>query len=149
MIERGIVTKCDGQNITVRLQMSENCRACASGLACSSGKNEVDIWDRNKINPEIGDTVDIQITTRQQIESILLLIVLPFGLFALGYFIHQLIFPATNQTAGIFGGIFGIILGIILGSLIDRRRKQESMPYILRKVISVDGSDMESDESIS
>ncbi|MCX7023753.1 MAG: SoxR reducing system RseC family protein [Spirochaetes bacterium] len=140
MIERGIVTKRDGRDVTVRLQVTEGCEACASSGACSSGKNEVEVWDRDGIEPAVGETVDVQVTTRQQLAGALLLVVVPLALFAAGYGTARTLLPGSGEWPAILGGLTGIIVGIFAGALFDRRRKRESMPFVLRKVVAVDGT---------
>ncbi len=140
MIERGIVTKREGSALTVRLEMSDHCEGCAAGQACSSGKNEIDVWDRNGVDPAVGDSVEVLVTTRQQLEGAVLLVLVPVVLFFAGYGAGHLLFLGLGEGPAIAGGVIGILAGLLVATLVDRGRKREAMPYVLRKVVAVDGT---------
>jgi positive regulator of sigma E activity len=142
MKERGIVTKRDGRDVTVRLQIGDGCGSCACSGACQEGKNEAKVYDKRDIQPGIGDTVEVEVTAGKQLSSAFLLLVLPLAFFASGYAAGLSLFPKAGEGPAALMGVLGIALGVLAGSSISRLGRQESMPYISRTLMSpVSGSE--------
>lgn len=145
MIERGIVTKIEGRDVTVCLKPTEGCVNCAHSELCATGKTEVRVYDRKDIKPEIGETVEIEVSAGNQLASALLLLGIPLALFAAFYALSRALLPAEGEGPAALAGMLGIALGIFLGATIEKGRKRESMPCIARRVVIVEGEEIAED----
>ena len=85
MRERGIATKIDGRNVTVRIVVSEGCASCHSKDGCASEGREILALAPEGLPLAIGDLVDVFVPESAMAAGLLWLVAIPVALFLAAY----------------------------------------------------------------
>ena len=133
MKETGTVKGIEGSTVIVSIEMHDGCQSCLN-TACKKGRGALRAHNRNGLDLVPGDLVDIEIPGREQAKGAFWVLGLPVaGLFA-GYGAGALIFPGPDEGPKVAcsGALF--LLALLIGMLVQKSRKQESLPVIVRKL---------------
>ena len=139
MVERATVAEVHDDFITVRCEAE-----CAGCGGCSRKKERIfkvrnsrDFW------LEVGDTVDIYISSLKAIRAGFLLLILPLLLFFPFYAGAGLICSAARESGAVFevikvlAGFTGIAFGFWLNLIWKRSAKRQELPEVYRIVSKV------------
>jgi len=129
MKERGIATKVEGSNVSVRIVVSEGCASCHSKDGCASEGREILARAPDGLALAVGDIVDVFVPESAMASGLLWLVVVPVGLFLAGY----LGVGSTGAGEGLqaLGGISGFALGLLGAVLVARKNSMGRRPEIL------------------
>lgn len=113
---------------------AHNCGSCDH---CSMMENapEIVVVAENGPGAEPGDTVTVESATSSILGAAVILYIVPFALFFLGYFLGH----GLNWTEGpsiAIGGI-GFVLGLLGAVALDRYRKHHNS--VVFKIVSIEG----------
>lgn len=114
---------------------AHNCGSCDH---CSMMENapEIVVVAENEPGAEPGDTVTVESATSSILGAAVILYLVPFALFFLGYFLGGGFGWAEGPSIAL-GGV-GFVLGLLCALALDRyRKRQNSVSF---KIVSVDGN---------
>lgn len=135
MIERGMVKEIKDRLATIQLEMTAGCGSC-SNTGCKASRHALQAYNRDEIPIAVGDEVEIVVEGAAQLSGALWVLGLPLALFAAGYALARLLFPgATSEAPAALGGIAGLGIGGLIGVLVQKGKRLDSLPRILRKVL--------------
>lgn len=129
MKERGIATKIEGTNVSVRIVVSEGCASCNSKDGCPSEGREILAKAPEGMLLAVGDSVEIFVPESAMAAGLLWLVVIPVGLFLAGY-----LGVGTTGAGEVFqalGGISGFALGLLAAIFVARKSSMGRRPEIL------------------
>ncbi|HOV94386.1 MAG TPA: SoxR reducing system RseC family protein [Spirochaetales bacterium] len=134
MRERGTIKKIEGKLITISMDLTEGCAACANGM-CKSNRSALMAHNPNRVPVAEGDHVEVEIPSKEQAKSAFWALGLPLIMLFVGYGVGQLLFPQSNEGikvlfSAVFFGVF-----LLVGLLVQRQRNEKSFPVIVGKVI--------------
>lgn len=132
MIERGTVVKVDGRVVQVRIEQQAGCAACAANGSCGAAGTVVSAMDRGGLAPAPGDSVGVEVSAANQARGALTILGLPLALFALSYAAGVNFLPGSGEGFHALLGLGGLVAGLVLGALLERGRKEASMPRLVR-----------------
>lgn len=133
MIERGMVKEIRDKLVTVQLELQEGCQACQNST-CKTNRQSIQAFNRDGIALSEGETVEVAVEGKAQLIGAFWVLAFPLLLFLGAYFGGRELFPGPNEAPAALCGLFGLVAGMVLGVLIQKRRRQESLPRILRVV---------------
>lgn len=130
MVETAIVTKIDGDIVTMGCGPNEGCSSCSSSF-CSADKRSFEASNPDRLDLSEGDTVDVYLAPGKTVAAGFLVLIVPLLLFAAGYLLAgRMIQDATEGIRAIFG-LVGIALGFTMSFSYSKKRKTASMPVIV------------------
>lgn len=129
MRERGIATKIEGRNVSVRIVVSEGCASCHSKDGCASEGREILARAPEGLPMAVGDIVDVFVPESAMAAGLFWLVVIPVGLFLAGY----LGVGSTGAGEGLqaLGGLSGFALGLLVAIFAARKSSMGRRPEIL------------------
>ncbi|MBL8967555.1 MAG: SoxR reducing system RseC family protein [Spirochaetaceae bacterium] len=145
MTERGIVKEIQGKLVTVQLEMTAACGACGNN-GCKTSRNCLQAYNRDEVTIAEGDEVEIQVEGKAQLEGALWVLGLPLALFAGGYVAGRALFPGASEAPAALSGLAGLVIGVVVGVLVQKGKRLETLPRILRVVHAEAGGPAEVDE---
>lgn len=124
----------------VRVRRTSACASahnCGSCDHCSFMENapEIVVVAENPHGAQAGDTVVVETATSSVLGAAVLLYVVPFVLFFLGYFLGVTFHWSEGPTIALGG--CGFVLGLLAAMALDRYRKKNS-PVVF-KIVSIGG----------
>lgn len=129
MRERGIATKIDGRNVTVRIVVSEGCASCHSKDGCASEGREILALAPEGLPLAIGDLVDVFVPESAMAAGLLWLVAIPVALFLAAYL--GLGSAGAGEGLQALGGISGFAAGLLAAVLVARKTSMGRRPEIL------------------
>jgi len=145
MIERGMVKEIRDKLVTIQFEMQEGCAAC-NNSSCKSNRQSIQAYNRDNIALSEGETVEVQVEGKAQLIGAFWVLAFPLVLFLGAYFAGRELFPGANEAPAALCGLLGLVAGMVTGVLIQKRRRLESYPLVLRVVTTELGSDLGTDE---
>lgn len=142
MTERGTVTEIRDRLVTVQLEETEGCAGCHND-SCKTKRQAIQAWNRDRIAVSEGDEIEVEVEGMAQLEGALWVLGLPLALFVVGYFAVRAFTPGVSELPGALGGLGGLGLGMVIGVAVQKRKKAETLPRVLR-VIEASSDDPES-----
>jgi positive regulator of sigma E activity len=133
MIERGMVTAIQDKLVTVQLEMQEGCAAC-SNANCKSNRQEIKTYNRDGISLSDGESVEVAIEGKSQAIGAFWVLGMPLALFVGAYFVGRFLFPGANEGPAALCGLAGLVIGMVAGVLIQKGKRMETLPRIVRVV---------------
>jgi positive regulator of sigma E activity len=129
MRERGITTKIEGRNVSVRIVVSEGCASWHSKDGCASEGREILARAPEGMALAVGDLVNVAVPESAMVAGLLWLVAVPVGLFLAGY----LGVGSTGAGEGLqaLGGLGGFSLGLLAAVLVARHTSMGRRPEIL------------------
>jgi len=129
MKERGIATRIEGRNVSVRIVVSEGCASCHSKDGCASEGREILARAPEGMPLAVGDIVDVFVPESAMVAGLFWLVVIPVVLFLAGY----LGVGSTGAGEGLqaLGGIGGFALGLLAAVFVARKSSMGRRPAIL------------------
>jgi positive regulator of sigma E activity len=137
MRRNGLVTRVDGDSVTVLLGGGAECSTCSSRHACfgltgSRGRTEAVL--ENTVGASVGDLVDVELDPGASLTVISASFLLPVALLVAGYAVSAHAGPAQGAA----GAGVGLLAGILLAIGINRRLASKK-DFNLRITGIVDG----------
>lgn len=116
--EIGIVTKVNGQRVTVELERGGGCKSCSMrGMCFSKGKPAVfELETSLELAP--GDRVSIEVSPRARIMSSLLIFLMPVIFLFIGYIVAA---EYLIELASIGVGFLAMALSFLIVRIVDKR----------------------------
>ena len=98
--------------VQVRRQTAcgHDCADCAGCTQVVTGETVVKV--KNDLNARLGDTVLIESQSAQVLTAAMIVYILPFFLFFVGYFATGAIWAAAGEAMAVTGGLVGFFVGI-------------------------------------
>jgi positive regulator of sigma E activity len=102
--------------------------------ACKTGRSALQAYNRKGLEISEGDTVEIEVPGMEQARGAFWVLGLPLVALFLGYGAGVLLFPGRGEGPAVAAA--GIFFGLALfgGMLVQKGRKLDSLPVVLRKV---------------
>jgi positive regulator of sigma E activity len=122
--------------VTIQFEMQEGCAAC-NNSSCKSNRQSIQAYNRDNIALSEGETVEVQVEGKAQLIGAFWVLAFPLVLFLGAYFAGRELFPGANEAPAALCGLLGLVAGMVTGVLIQKRRRLESYPLVLR-VVGVD-----------
>lgn len=138
MSEQGTVTKIDGADVTVRIDMEAGCAGCMNHEACGVTEGVLSALDPDGIVGAIGDRVEIATSRRAQAAGVFWFLGLPLVLFAAGYAAGSRFFATSEEGPAALLGIGGFVLGLVIAWLSMRGKRASSLPRVVRMLAEKD-----------
>ncbi len=133
MIERAEVAGVDGQIVSVAIEMHEGCESCMNS-SCKTRRSAIQVFNRDRIQVAEGDQVDIEVRTAEQAKGAFWVLGLPLVALFAGYGLGALLFPGPGEGPEVASAGILFLLAMGAGMLVQRGRKHDSLPLLLRKV---------------
>ena len=129
MMETGIVRKVEDDVVTVVCSTTPSCEGCT--ICASSADGARTLQARNRIGAALreGDQVEIRVRASVAAQASFLVLILPLGLFVLGYFVLQALAPTSAEPLRVLAGLAGLGVGIGLNFLF--RGKHRDLPEVV------------------
>jgi sigma-E factor negative regulatory protein RseC len=126
--------------VEVKVRRTSACASahnCGSCDHCSFMENapEILVVAEDSQNAQVGDMVTVESATSSVLGAAVLLYLVPFVLFFLGYFIGGGLGWTEGPAIGL-GGV-GFVLGLLCAMVLDRYRKNHSPVQF--KVVAIEG----------
>ncbi|OHD25367.1 MAG: hypothetical protein A2Y38_18895 [Spirochaetes bacterium GWB1_59_5] len=128
MKERGIATKVDGSAVTVLIKLSEGCASCNSKETCGVVGRELDAEAAPGTSIAVGDAVELEVANSASAAGALWLLVVPLGLFFVGYLGAGALWPSRGEGLSALVGLGGVALGLLLAATVARRGHMARRP---------------------
>lgn len=129
MKERGIATRIENRNVSVRIVVSEGCASCHSRDGCASEGREILAELPEGMALAVGDVVDISVPDSAMAAGLLWLVVIPVSLFLAGYVgVGSL---GAGEGLQALGGIGGFAFGLLVAVFVARHSPMGRRPVIL------------------
>lgn len=111
--------------VQVRRQTAcgHDCADCAGCTQVITGETVVLV--KNDMDARLGDVVLIESQTSKVLKAAMVVYLLPFLLFFVGYFAIGSIFSQAEGAIPVIGGVFGFLLGILIAIGRDRLEKKK------------------------
>ena len=114
-----------------------DCAKCGGGCSELMVSSTVSVVAANGIGAQPGDMVTVESSTKGVLGAAVMVYVVPFLLFFIGYFAAAALGLPGGGSAGV-GGI-GFALGLVLAVLWDRRvRRQQSISFRITAIAAGD-----------
>jgi positive regulator of sigma E activity len=145
MTERGTVTQIKGRQLTVQLEFNGNCGACANE-GCKQSRQSLQAWNRHEVAVSEGDLVEIEVEGKAQLAGAFWVLAMPLALFGAGYAAARALWPpaagalaaGSSAMAGegpaALGGLAGLAIGILIGVAVQKGKRVDSLPFVVRKL---------------
>ena len=133
MTERGTVTEIRDRLVTVQLEMTAACGACGNS-GCKASRNCLQAFNKDDVRIAEGDEVEIEIEGKAQLQGALWVLGLPLLLFGGGYALGRALAPGANEAPAALAGLAGLALGVVVGVLVQKGKRLDTLPRILRVV---------------
>lgn len=117
-----------------------DCSKCSGCTQVIIGETLVNVY--NSLNAELGDEVLIESQSAQILKAAMMVYILPFALFFVGYAIIACLMPNAGGTLPVVGGLVGLFAGIVGAIMFDRREKKNKNLQFHMVEISKKCSDM-------
>ena len=136
MVNKGIITKINGDTVTVKLYKSSSCSHCS----CCSETNKMGSDFEFKVNQnvELGDLVTLEISEKDVVKAAFIAYIFPPILMILGYIVANHL--GFSEMKSIFGSFIGLIIGFIFLAIYDRFFAKKTIDEEI-KIISVEKYD--------
>ncbi len=99
-----------------------DCADCAGCTQVVTGETVVQV--KNEMNAGLGDTVLIESQSNKILAAAMIVYIVPFILFFVGYFTAGTLFSQTEGSVPVIGGLLGFLLGIAGAIAWDRHAKK-------------------------
>lgn len=129
----GTVKKIEGKLISVGIEMHEGCESCMNG-ACKTGRSALQAYNRKGLDVVEGDMVEIEVPGMEQARGAFWVLGLPLVALFAGYGVGVLLFPGRGEGPAVAGAGLFFALALAGGVLVQKGRKLDSLPVVLRKV---------------
>ena len=115
MVNKGIVTKINGDTVAVRLYKSSSCSHCS----CCSETNKMGSNFEFKINQkvELGDLVTLEISEKDVVKAAFIAYIFPPIFMILGYIVADHL--GFSEMKSIIGSFLGLGVGFIFLAIYD------------------------------
>ena len=133
MRERATVIKVKGDMVTVSIEMQEGCSVCVNNSRCKIRKSDLSVYNKGHIDIEEGDRIIIEMPTSEQAKSAFWVLGFPLIMLFVGYGFGTLVFGGSGEGTAVASAGAGFVLALVIGTLVQRRHRLESFPYILGK----------------
>ncbi len=132
MKEIATVKKINGKIVHVAIAMHDGCASCINNT-CKAGRGDLQSYNAHDLDVLEGDEVEIEVAGKEQARGAFWILGLPLIALFAGYGLGRLFFPTTTETPAVIsaGALFVLTLGV--GALIQKGRKNDSLPVITRK----------------
>ena len=132
MVNKGIVTKINGDTIAIKLYKSSSCSHCS----CCSEANKMGSNFEFKINQkvELGDLVTLEISEKDVVKAAFIAYIFPPIFMILGYIVAD--YLEFSETKSIIGSFLGFILLAIYDRFFAKKTIDEEI-----KIVSVEKYD--------
>ena len=136
MVNKGIITKINGDTVAVRLYKSSSCSHCS----CCSETNKMGSDFEFKVdqNVELGDLVTLEISEKDVIKAAFIAYIFPPISMILGYIVAD--YLGCSEMQSIFGSFLGLGVGFIFLAIYDRFFAKKTIDEEI-KIISVEKYD--------
>ena len=136
MVNKGIVTKINGDTIAIKLYKSSSCSHCS----CCSEANKMGSNFEFKINQkvELGDLVTLEISEKDVVKAAFIAYIFPPIFMILGYIVAD--YLEFSETKSIIGSFLGLGVGFIFLAVYDRIFANKTIDEEI-KIVSVEKYD--------
>ena len=140
MIQTAKVTKVfpDGRaEVAVKRQSAcgHDCSKCGGGCSELMVSSTVAVMAANPVRAMPGDMVRVESSTGGILKAAVVVYLVPFILFFLGYFVCA----ALQLSSGISAAVGGIAVGVLLAVLLDRQvRRSRSITFCITAINPAD-----------
>ena len=136
MVNKGIVTKINGDTIAIKLYKSSSCSHCS----CCSEANKMGSNFEFKINQkvELGDLVTLEISEKDVVKAAFIAYIFPPIFMILGYIVAD--YLEFYETKSIIGSFLGLGVGFIFLAVYDRIFAKKTIDEEI-KIVSVEKYD--------
>ena len=136
MVNKGIVTKINGDTIAIKLYKSSSCSHCS----CCSEANKMGSNFEFKINQkvELGDLVTLEISEKDVVKAAFIAYIFPPLFMILGYIVAD--YLEFSETKSIIGSFLGLGVGFIFLAVYDRIFAKKTIDEEI-KIVSVEKYD--------
>ncbi len=133
MRELGIVKNIENDVVVVGIEMHEGCESCMNG-SCKAGRSALKTLNAKKLDLSPGDAVEIEVKTIEQAKGAFWVLGLPLVALFVGYGLGVVIFKASTEGPAVASAGVLFLAALAFGTLVQKRRKLDSLPVLLRKV---------------
>lgn len=133
MKERGMVTGIDGKVVSVSLKMMAGCESCVNS-SCKTTRTGIKAYNGEGLPLAEGDSVEILIEGKAQLAGAIWVLGLPLALFVAGYLVGRQLFPDAGEGPAVAFSVGALVLGMVVGILVQKGKRLESLPRILRRI---------------
>ena len=136
MVNKGIVTKINGDTVAVKLYKSSSCSHCS----CCSETNKMGSNFEFKINQkvELGDLITLEISEKDVVKAAFIAYIFPPIFMILGYIVAY--YLKFSETKSIIGSFVGLGVAFLILGIYDRFFAKKTMEEEI-KVVSVEKYD--------
>lgn len=127
------MTEIKDKLLTVQLEQTEGCSAC-SNSGCKEKRQSIQAWNGDSLQVHEGDMVEVEVQGSAQLSGAFWVLGMPLALLVGGYFAGRTFFPGTDEGPAALCGLAGLAIGMGVGVLIQKGRRLESLPRVLKVV---------------
>jgi positive regulator of sigma E activity len=131
MIERGMVKEIRDRLVTVQLEIQECCGAC-NNSSCKENRQSIQAFNGEDIVLSEGESVEVEIQGSAQASGAFWVLGMPLALLVGGYFAGRALFPHAGEGPAALFGLGALALGMVMGVLIQKGKKLETLPRVIR-----------------
>lgn len=144
MVNKGIVTKIQGDTVAVKLYKSSSCSHCS---CCSESKKMGSNFEF-KIDQkvEIGDLVTVEISEKELVKAAMIGYIFPPIMMILGYIVADHL--GFSEIQSIAGSFLGLLIGFAFLAIYDRVFVKKTIDKKIR-IVSVEKYDPNACENLA
>ncbi|MEN6364224.1 MAG: SoxR reducing system RseC family protein [Rectinema sp.] len=133
MIERGTIASVEGKLVSVAIEMHEGCESCINS-SCKTRRSAIQACNRDSFSLAEGDLVDVEVRGAEQAKGAFWVLGLPLVALFAGYGLGMVLFPGSGEGASVATSGLSFLLALGVGMLVQRGKRMDSLPVVLRKV---------------
>lgn len=132
MIDKAMVAKIDGHEITLRCGPQSACESCSTSMFCKVDAREFIAANTNHLELNVGDKVEFYIPTDKSIRTGFILLMMPLILFLLFYFVAESVMKIDHPMIKVLIGIAGLAAGFGINMMFKLWDKKPDLPEIVK-----------------
>ncbi|HOX92017.1 MAG TPA: SoxR reducing system RseC family protein [Spirochaetales bacterium] len=142
MNERGVVIEHDGATVLVSFNLGHSCFGCDAQGSCSARDRSVRARVPDGLSIAQGDYVEVSVPAGTRWSALLWLLVVPLGLFALGYSLVAVFAHTASEGPAALAGLGGFALGLGIAVLATRAGRMAKMPMVCSRIYDIPADEL-------
>lgn len=127
-VKKILSNECAEVSVHRKTACGHDCSECAGGCEITMYQSDLTVTAENGIGARIGDTVLLESANNEILYSAVLVYVVPFILFFIGYFLSRVI--GLSEGFSILGACFCFVIGFLPARSLERTvRERKSVQF--------------------
>lgn len=133
-MDSGKVAAVDEKYAYIAMKLNSGCKSCSSKALCFSGDKPVPLKVKNSHGLQVGDLVEIELSSHTKLSAGFLLFLFPLILLIVGYLLGSMI--NNSESYGMIGAGIGFGISIMILMFFNRFAEKRDVfkPLHIKKI---------------